>query len=93
MEVQQYFQQLQSVLGAAAPRLQALFEKPGSQELLADVQWGLLQRFAARGIKLAMGLQSGGGDGGDSGSGGSEGGSSRAGRASAPALQQGAQPA
>ena len=32
----------------------------GAQELLADVQWGLLQRFAARGIKFVSGLSDGG---------------------------------
>ncbi len=55
-EVQQYLQQLRDSAAGAAPRLQAILERPGAQELLADVQWGLLQRFAARGIKFAMGI-------------------------------------
>ncbi|PSC69892.1 putative aarF domain-containing kinase chloroplastic [Micractinium conductrix] len=59
-EVQQYLQKLQAALSGSAPRLQAVFEKPGAQELLADVQWGLLQRFAARGIKFVSGLSDGG---------------------------------
>lgn len=59
-ELQQYLQKLQAVAAEAAPRLQAVLEKPGAQELLADVQWGLLQRFTARGIKFAAGLQEGG---------------------------------
>lgn len=66
-EVQQYLAKLQAALSESAPRLQAVFEKPGAQELLADVQWGLLQRFAARSIKFAAGL--GEGLGGGSGSG------------------------
>lgn len=56
-EVQRYVSTLRDTLSASAPRLQAVFEKPGSNELLADVQWGLLQRFAARSIKFALGLQ------------------------------------
>ena len=60
-------QRLQEALAGAAPRLQAVFEKPGAQELVADLQWGLLQRFTARGIKFAAGLQDGGGGGGGGG--------------------------
>lgn len=56
-EVQQYISKLQAVLSESAPRLQAVFEKPGAQELISDVQWGLLQRFAARSIKFISGLQ------------------------------------
>ncbi len=52
-----YLGALRGSLSAAAPRLQALFEKPGANELLADLQWGLLQRFAARSIKFALGVQ------------------------------------
>ena len=69
-EVQQYLQQLRDSAAASAPRLQAILERPGAQELLADVQWGLLQRFAARGIKFAMGVADGG-SGSGSGSSGS----------------------
>jgi hypothetical protein len=61
--VQQYVAKLQAALASEAPRLQAVFEKPGAQELVADVQWGLLQRFAARSIKFAMGIQGGEGSG------------------------------
>ncbi|PRW44567.1 putative aarF domain-containing kinase chloroplastic [Chlorella sorokiniana] len=60
VEVQQYVQQLRDSAAASAPRLQAILERPGAQELLADVQWGLLQRFAARSIKFAMGAADGG---------------------------------
>lgn len=63
-EVQGYLSRLQASLSEAAPRLQAIFERPGAQELVADVQWGLLQRFAARSIKFVSGLQEGAGDGG-----------------------------
>lgn len=55
-EVQQYVARLQAALSGAAPRLQTIFEKPGSQELVADVQWGLLRRFAARSIKFLTGI-------------------------------------
>lgn len=34
-----------------------MFEKPGANELFADLQWGLLQRFTARSIKFVLGLQ------------------------------------
>jgi hypothetical protein len=64
--VQQYVSQVRAALSDTTPRLQAIMEKPGAQELLADVQWGLLQRVAARGIKLIAGLQ----DNGDSSSSG-----------------------
>ena len=70
-EVVQYWQQLQAALGAAAPRLQTVLEKSGAQELVADVQWGLLQRFAARGIKFVSGLADGGSSGAASSSAGS----------------------
>jgi hypothetical protein len=65
-EVRGYLARLQASLSEAAPRLQAIFERPGAQELVADVQWGLLQRFAARSIKFFSGLQdtAGGGGGG-----------------------------
>ena len=68
--MQHYLQTLQAGAAGAAPRLQAILERPGAQELLADVQWGLLQRFTARGIKFAAGLADGGGGGGSSGGGG-----------------------
>lgn len=55
-EVQRYISQLQAVLSESAPRLQTVFEKPGAQELLADLQWGLLQRFMARGVKFMAGI-------------------------------------
>jgi hypothetical protein len=53
-EVARLFEELRSVAGAAAPRLRALLERPGAQELMADVQWGLAQRVAARGVKLVL---------------------------------------
>lgn len=62
-EVQQYVAKLQSALSAEAPRLRAVFDKPGAQQLVAEVQWGLLQRFAARSIKFAMGVQGAEGSG------------------------------
>ncbi|KAL4858875.1 Protein ACTIVITY OF BC1 COMPLEX KINASE 3 [Chlorella vulgaris] len=63
-EVQQYVARLQAALSGAAPRLQTIFEKPGSQELVADVQWGLLRRFAARSIKFLTGISDSAGGGG-----------------------------
>ncbi|GAB4814519.1 hypothetical protein N2152v2_001565 [Parachlorella kessleri] len=60
-ELQAYVAALQESLSAVTPRLRTLFEKPGANELLADVQWGLLQRFAARSIKFVLGAQPGAG--------------------------------
>ncbi len=48
---------LRETVAGTTPRLRALLERPGANELLADLQWGLLQRFAARGIKFVMGAQ------------------------------------
>ena len=56
-ELQAYLASLQEALSAVTPRLRTLFEKPGANELLADLQWGLLQRFAARSIKFVLGAQ------------------------------------
>ena len=56
IEVAGYVGQLRSALSGTAPRLRALLERPGAQELLAEVQWGLVQRVAARGIKLFAAL-------------------------------------
>lgn len=84
--MQQYLAKLQAALSESAPRLQAVFEKPGAQELLADVQWGLLQRFAARSIKFAAGLGEGLGSGGSGGSSGSLGGGGSGGAKAAGGL-------
>ena len=59
-----WVQELQGAAGEAAPRMQALLARPGAQELLADVQWGLTQRAAARGIKLLAGWGAGSAGGG-----------------------------
>eukprot|EP00887_Chlorella_sp_A99_P005015 scaffold4.g5015.t1 len=56
-EVQAYLASLQERLAGASPRLAALLERPGAQELVAEVGWGLAQRFAARSIKFVAGLQ------------------------------------
>jgi aarF domain-containing kinase len=54
MEMNAFVNQLRDGLSATGPRLRSLFEKPGAQELVLDVQWGLVQRVAARGVKLFM---------------------------------------
>ncbi|KAL4522850.1 hypothetical protein Ndes2526A_g07583 [Nannochloris sp. 'desiccata'] len=54
VELNEFVGQLRDGLSATGPRLRSLFERPGAQELLLDVQWGLVQRVAARGVKLFM---------------------------------------
>ncbi|KAG7674837.1 hypothetical protein Ndes2526B_g07677 [Nannochloris sp. 'desiccata'] len=54
VEMNEFVGQLRDGLSATGPRLRSLFERPGAQELLLDVQWGLVQRVAARGVKLFM---------------------------------------
>lgn len=54
-ELRQYVSDLTSSLGSATPRLQAVLQKPGAQQLLIDVYAGLVQRVAARGVRLATG--------------------------------------
>ncbi len=53
-EAARYVGELRAALSAQAPRLQALLATPGAQEVLADLQWGLVQRVAARAVKLAL---------------------------------------
>lgn len=52
VEVVGFVNQLRSALSGVGPRLRSLLERPGAQELLAEVQWGLAQRVAARGVKM-----------------------------------------
>jgi predicted unusual protein kinase regulating ubiquinone biosynthesis (AarF/ABC1/UbiB family) len=54
VEMNAFVGQLRDGLSASGPRLRFLFERPGAQELLLDVQWGLVQRVTARGVKLFM---------------------------------------
>lgn len=67
-ELQQYLQALQDRLAEGSPRLRALLDKPGAQELVVEVGWGLANRGAARSIKLLAGLQGAGEEGGQGGS-------------------------
>lgn len=43
---------VQQALQSSDPRLRKLIEKPGAQEMLADIQFGLVQHAMARSIKL-----------------------------------------
>ena len=56
VEINAFVGQLRDGLASTGPQLRSLFEKPGAQELLLDIQWGLVQRMAARGVKLFMAL-------------------------------------
>lgn len=64
LQVISYMNQLQSTLASTGPRLRALLERPGAQELLVEVQWGLVQRVAARAVKFFAALQQGSGTSG-----------------------------
>eukprot|EP00890_Picochlorum_soloecismus_P001229 jgi/Picsp_1/2106/NSC_05571-R1_uncharacterized aarf domain-containing protein kinase chloroplastic-like len=50
------FRMLRKVLSSVEPRFQSIFQRSGAQELLVDVQLGLVQRAIARGIKLAAAI-------------------------------------
>lgn len=50
------FRRLRKVLDSAEPQFQSIFQRSGAQELLVDVQLGLVQRAIARGIKLAAAI-------------------------------------
>ena len=50
------FRRIRRLLGSAEPRFQSIFQRSGAQELLVDVQLGLVQRAIARGIKLAAAI-------------------------------------
>lgn len=58
-EARQLVEQIRSTLAATGPQVQALFEKPGAQELLLEVQAGLAQRIVARGVKMVAGAAEG----------------------------------
>lgn len=64
-EVAGRVRQARETLAASGPRVRALLERPGAQELILNVQWQLTQRIAARSIKLFAALfgESGGGQG------------------------------
>jgi len=58
-ELTDWLASLREIVSTAGPQLRAILNRPGAQELLANVQWGLLQRFAARSVKFVMGWQGG----------------------------------
>lgn len=47
---------VRSNLQSADPQIRRLLQKPGMQDLIVDVQWGLVQHALARGIKLGAAL-------------------------------------
>ena len=47
---------IRRTLSSAGPEIRSILAKPGSQELLVDIQIGLVQRVVARGIKMAAGM-------------------------------------
>ena len=56
-DVQQLVVQVQSGVGQVWPQLQQLVQQPGAVELAKDVSNALVQRFMARAIKFAFGVQ------------------------------------
>ena len=50
-------------MSANWPQFRTLMERPGTQEFMMDIQWGLLQRMAARAVKLFSFIGGGGGEG------------------------------
>lgn len=54
-EIANWIRSLSEAVSAAAPQLRSILNRPGAKELLADVQWGLLERFAARSVKFVLG--------------------------------------
>jgi hypothetical protein len=56
-DVQQLVYTVQSGVGQVWPQLQQLAQQPGAAELAKDVSNALVQRFAARAIKFAFGVQ------------------------------------
>jgi len=47
---------VRSSLQSADPQIRRLLQKPGMQDLIVDVQWGLVQHALARSIKLGAAL-------------------------------------
>ena len=58
-----FVSQLRTTLSANWPQFRTLMERPGTQEFMMDIQWGLLQRMAARAVKLFSFIGGGGGEG------------------------------
>ena len=54
-DVPKALSKLQEDLGASGPKLRAVIQKAAFQELLIDIQIGLMQRIAARGIQALVG--------------------------------------
>lgn len=57
-DVMQWINGVQNVLSRTGPRFRNLLDRPGTQELFIDVQFGLAQRVLARSIKFAAALSS-----------------------------------
>lgn len=51
-EIAFLIRKLQQTLRSSDPRLRKLMEKPGTQEMIVDIQFGLMQHAMARSIKL-----------------------------------------
>jgi len=58
-EVSTFVGQLRSAIARGGPRVREIMERPGAQELWLDVQFGLAQRVAARGVKLVIAATAG----------------------------------
>jgi predicted unusual protein kinase regulating ubiquinone biosynthesis (AarF/ABC1/UbiB family) len=55
-DIVSFMGRVRSSFQSADPQIRRLLQKPGMQDLIVDVQWGLVQRALARGIKLGAAL-------------------------------------